>query len=392
MIIQDVDQLVCIDESDSFASSMGMAFPTDAGNAQYYEKTGDTVSKVSPSFSDANNKRLIFFPQIFSAIGNQYLTPGNNDIFTFRLNNLTAENAIIAQGTLAQFSGGTALVNGSRVWSTAEQGKAQTYAQVFKAMTHTFNGITVPALAIIGDPAYGTQADMQIYCTCNFDNGNISCKGDMEIRPRSETAFKVVIEASSSLGGNDQVIDNSSEYIMLTASLLKNGSANGVSGATFKWWKLEDKDDESKKLTAETGHPEKLKVTESMVNGHQEFVVGVVYGGSTYYASITVNDIQDQWTINKGRTVYADSQKNSTVENSNVIRLPNVVSYSPSVVDSHTGAAYSGAGSWTFNFVLKDNNKNTILTSSVVPFEVPGSTVRQYGGVNVHITATNSSI
>ena len=86
MIIQDVDQLVCVDESDSFASSMGMTFPTDAGNAQYYEKTGDTVSKVSPSFSDANNKRLIFFPQIFSAIGNQYLTPGSNDIFTFRLN------------------------------------------------------------------------------------------------------------------------------------------------------------------------------------------------------------------------------------------------------------------------------------------------------------------
>lgn len=392
MIIQDVDQLVCIDESDSFASSMGMAFPTDAGNAQYYDKTGDTVSKVSPSFSNATNKRLIFFPQIFSAIGNQYLTPGSNDIFTFRLNNLTAESAIIAQGTLAQFSGGTALVNGSRVWSTAEQGKAQTYAQVFKAMTHTFNGITVPALAIIGDPAYGTQADMQVYCTCNFDNGNISCKGDMEIRPMSETAYKVVIEASSSLGGNDQVIDKSSEYIMLTASLLKNGSANGVSGATFKWWKLEDKDDESKKLTAETGHPEKLKVTESMVNGHQEFVVGVVYGGSTYYASITINDIQDQWAINKGRTVYADSQKNSPVENSNVIRLPNVVSYSPSVVDSHTGAAYNGTGTWTFNFVLKDNNKNTITTSSAVPFEVTGSTVKQYGGVNVHITATNSSI
>jgi hypothetical protein len=392
MIIQDVDQLVCIDESDSFASSMGMEFPTDAGNAQYYEKTGDTVSKVSPSFSDATNKRLIFFPQIFSAIGNQYLTPGNNDVFTFRLNNLTAESAIIARGTLGQFAGGTALVNGSRVWSTAEQGKAQTYAQVFKAMTQTFNGITVPALAIIGDPAYGTQADMQIYCTCNFDNGNISCKGDMEIRPMSETAFKVVIEASSSLGGNDQVIDNSSEYIMLTATLLKNGSASGISGATFKWWKLEDKDDESKKLTAENGHPEKLKVVESMVNGHQEFVVGVTYGGSTYWGSITINDIQDQWVVNKGRTVYADSTKTSTVENSNIVKAANVVSYSPTVVDSHTGAAYSGTGSWAFNFVVKDNKKQTITTSSAVPFDVQGSTIKQYGGVNVHITATNSSI
>jgi hypothetical protein len=392
MIIQDVDQLVCIDESDSFASSMGMTFPTDGGNAQYYEKTGDTVSQVSPSFSDANNKRMIYFPQIFSAIGNQYLTPGANDIFTFRLNNLSSENAIIAQGTLSQFAGGTALVNGSRVWSTAAQGKAQTYAQVFKAMTQTFNGITVPALAIIGDPAYGTQADIQIYCTCQFENGKISCKGDFEIRPMSDTAFKVVIEASSSLGGNDQVIDASSEYIMLTASLLKNGSASGISGATYKWWKLVDKGDDTKVLTAETGHPEKLKVVESMVNGHQEFVVEVTYESSAYYATITINDIQDQWVINKGRTVYADSNKTTTVENSNIIKAANVVSYTPTIVDSHTGSAYSGSGSWSFGFVLKDNHGTTISTSSAVPFEVSGSVVKQYGGVNVHITATNSSI
>jgi hypothetical protein len=392
MIIQEVDQLVCIDESDSFASSMGMTFPTDGGNAQYYEKTGDTVSKVSPSFSDENNKRMIFFPQIFSAVGNQYLTPGSNDIFTFRLNNLSAENAIIAQGTLAQFTAGTALVNGTRVWSTAAQGKAQTYADVFKTMTQTFNGITVPALAIIGDPAYGTQADMQIYCTCNFENGKISSKGDFEIRPMSDTAFKVVIDATSSLGGNDQVIDNSSEYIMLTASLLKNGSASGISGATYKWWKLEDKGDDTKLLTAETGHPEKLKVVESMVNGHQEFVVEVTYESSSYYSTITINDIQDQWVINKGRTVYADSNKSTTVENSNIIKAANIVSYSPSIVDSHTGAAYNGAGSWSYNFVLKDNKGTTISTSSSVPFEVSGSTVKQYGGANVHISATNSSI
>ena len=118
----------------------------------------------------------------------------------------------------------------------------------------------------------------------------------------------------------------------------------------------------------------------------------VTYESSSYYSTITINDIQDQWVINKGRTVYADSNKSTTVENSNIIKAANIVSYSPSIVDSHTGAAYNGAGSWSYNFVLKDNKGTTISTSSSVPFEVSGSTVKQYGGANVHISATNSSI
>lgn len=388
MIIQAVDQLVCIDETDSYAASMGMLFPTDGGNAQYYNKQGDTVTEVSPQFSDASNKRLIFFPQIFSAVGNSYLTPGANDVFTFRINNISSDAAIIARGTPSTF----AIVNGSTAWSTAAQGKAQTRSQVFKAMTYTFNGITVPALAIIGDPAYGTQADMQIYCTCEFENGSVTCKGDMEIRPMGDSAFKAVITAVSSIGGNDQVIDTSTETITLTASLLKNGSANGISGATFKWWRLQDKD--STDVTKILGTSATLQVTEGLVNGHEEFVVGITYGGATYYASITINDIQDQWTINKGRVVYADSTKASTVENSNVIKEANVVDYTPTVVDSHTGAAYSGAGTWSYTFTVRNNAGTVIYTSTPVslPYTILGSVVKSNGGLNVHISASNSSI
>lgn len=399
MQITAVDQLVCISDGDSYASAMGMQFPDNAGNAQYYDvDASGNITKVSPSLADQNGKRLIFFPYLFSAVEGKYLVPTGT--CTFRINNKTSQEAVIAQGTVQQYANNAALVRGTDSWgSRVVNGSTQQVLRnaVFKTTTVTVNdgaagSITLPALAIIGDLPYGSRNDISIFCTCEIEDGSLVSKGDIEIRQMSEDNYKVVISATNSTGSNDQVINSADETVTLTASLLKNGSSASLSGATFSWHKLGEAG-----ITMQSGSQyggsrtgQSLTVTEGMVPGHAIFVCDVTYGGSTYSACIDINDIQDQYVCNKGRTVYQDSTKAQAVENSNVIRRQNVVVYTPSVTDKKSGSASAG---WQFSYKLVKND-NTVLSTSgpAASFEVSGNTVHANGGINVIITALNSSI
>ncbi len=402
MQITAMDQLVCIADGDSYASAMGAQYPDNQGNAQYYDlDASGNIIKVTPSFADQDGKRLIFFPYLFSAIEGKYLVPSGQ--CTFRINNKSSNEAIIAQGTVAQFANNGALVNGSGVWGTKMVNGASTNVlrnAVFKTTTVTINdggspstNITLPALAIIGDLPYGSRNDISIFCTCEMDEGDaLMCKGDVEIRQMSETNFKVIISAVNSAGSNDQVINSANETITLTANLLKNGSSVGQSGVTFNWHKfgesgisLQSGGNYSGSRTGQS-----LAVTEAMVPGNAVFVCDVTYNGFTYSASININDIQDQYVCNKGRTVYKDSSTPRVeVENSNVIRRSNVVVYTPSVTDKKSGGTSTG---WTFSYRLIKNDGTTLSTSSGSSLEVSGSTVHANGGLNVHISAINSNI
>lgn len=400
MQISAVDQLVCIADGDSYASAMGMQFPDNAGNAQYYDvDAAGNITNVSPNFADQNGKRLIFFPYLFSAIEGKYLVPSGQ--CTFRINNKASNEAIIAQGTVEQFANNGALVNGSGVWGTKMVNGTSTNvlrSAVFKTMNVTINdgaagSITLPALAIIGDLPYGSRNDISIFCTCEMGEGDaLVSKGDVEIRQMSEDNFKVVISAVNSVGSNDQVINSANETITLTANLLKNGSTTGLSGMTFNWHKFGEAGISLQNGGSYSGSRtgQSLVVTEGMVAGNAIFVCEVTYGGSTYAATININDIQDQYVCNKGRTVYQDSTKAVIVENSNVIRKQNVVVYTPSVTDKNTGSASTG---WTFNYRLVKND-NTVLstTNGSASFEVSGATVHANGGLNVVISAVNSNI
>lgn len=399
MQISALDQLVCISDGDSYASAMGMQFPENAGNAQYYDvDAAGNITKVTPTFADQNGKRLVFFPYLFSALEGKYLVPSGQ--CTFRINNKASNEAIIAQGTVAQFANNGALVNGSGVWGTKMVNGESTNvlrSAVFKTMNVTINdgaagSITLPALAIIGDLPYGSRNDISIFCSCEMEEGALMSKGEVEIRQMSEDNFKVVISAVNSTGSNDQVINSASETIMLTATLLKNGSSTGLSGMTFNWHKLGENgislQGGGNYAGSRTG--QSLTVTEAMVPGNAIFVCEVTYNGDTYGASININDIQDQYVCNKGRTVYQDSTKAVIVENSNVIRKQNVVVYTPSVTDKNTGAASTG---WTFSYILIKNDKTVLSTTSgAASFEVSGTTVKNNGGLNVVINALNSNI
>lgn len=399
MQISAVDQLVCIADGDSYASAMGAQYPDNAGNAQYFDvDASGNIIKVTPTFADQDGKRLIFFPYLFSAVEGKYLVPSGQ--CTFRINNKTSNEAIIAQGTVAQFANNGALVNGSGVWGTKLVNGASTNvlrSAVFKTMNVTINdgvagSITLPALAIIGDLPYGSRNDISIFCTCEMEEGSLMAKGEVEIRQMSETNFKVVITAVNNTGSNDQVINSANETITLTANLLKNGSTAGLSGMTFNWHKFGEAgislQSGGNYAGSRTGHT--LAVTEGMVPGNAIFVCDVTYGGTTYSASININDIQDQYTVNKGRTVYRDSSTPRVeVENSNVIRKQNIVVYTPSVIDKNTGTVSNG---WTFGYRLVKNDGTQVSTSSGASLEVSGNTVHTNGGLNVIISATNSNI
>lgn len=386
MIIAEIDELVVMDDGENYASSMLPIYPAGMGNAQYYREEGGVIIDVSPHFTSTN--KLVFVPQVFSALESSYISP--DGICTFRLNNLSSAEAIIAQGTLAQFRDHSALVNGTRTWGTKPNGTVLKYSDVFRASTYTINSgsqnaTEMPALEIIGDLAYGTTHDIAIYSSCSVGGASINSKGDVEIRSMVSDNYKVAISAVSSAGGNDLVINTASETITLTASLLKNGTSSGISGATYRWYKRSAPN-------TTLGTNAALQVTEAMVPGVADFVCDVTYRGSTYSDSRVINDIQDQYMINKGRRVYTDSGKTTEVESSNVIKSSYFVEYTPSVIDKTTGSAFSGQESWSFTFRQTGNDGATISTKTAATDNVTGATVKAHGGVQVKITATNTSL
>lgn len=388
MKLSAVDQLVVVSDGDSYAASMGMTYPVNGGNAQYFLEDGNgKVTEVSPVFADENGRRLIFFPQLFSAAESKYLAA--DGLITFRFNSRTSDEAVIAQGTMAQFSNGTALRSGT--WNTAAQGAtAQTYAQVFKTGVMTLgegaNAIQVPILQIIGQLAYRTKNDIAFFCTCQVGDAELTCKGDVEIRSKTADNYKVVISATSSAGGNDQVINTRSETITLAASLLHNGTAVAVAGngVTFRWYKFGEQ-------ATTLGTQSTLSVTEAMVDGVAEFVCEVTYNGSTYSSTITINDIQDQYMIDMGRKTF--NSNNREIEGTAILKPSYYVTYTPSVVDKVTGAApLELSGTWIYKFFLKNAAGTVISTTQADTLTVTGSTVKTAGGVTVVITAENSSI
>lgn len=388
MKIVAVDQLTVVDDGDSYAASMGMTYPTNGGNAQYYVADGNgKVTEVTPMFADRDGERLVFFPQLFSARESKYLEADGEIVFRF--NNRTSDDAVIARGTMAQYANGTALQSGT--WNTAAQGAtAQTYAQVFKVGVMTLgsgsNAIQVPTLSIIGQLAYRTKNDITFFCTCGVGDASLTCKGDVEIRSKTADNYKVIISASSSAGGNDQVINDAGETITLTASLLHNGTAIPVSGSgmTFSWTKFLEP------LTV-LGTQNTLQVTESMVSGTAEFVCKVTYNGSEYSSSISINDIQDQYMIEKNRVTK--DVNNNTVENTGILKAGYTVTYTPSIVDKNTGGTPTNMrGTWTYTFILKNAAGSIVSTTTAATFNVSASTVKTNGGISVIITAENSSM
>lgn len=398
MVISALDELAIMPDGENYASAMGSHFPDNAGNAQYYDvDANNNIFNVTPTFADEDGKRLIFFPYMYSAMEGKYLVPSG--ICTFRINNKDSSEAIIASGTVEQFANNGALVNGAGVWGVKNVNGAAVNVlrnTVFKTMTYTINdgaagNIVLPALAIIGDLPYGSRNDISIFCECQVGEERLLSRGEVEIRQKSEENFKVVISAVNNNGSNDQVINSASETIVLTANLLKNGSSSGVSGATYNWHKFNETGISLQNGGSYEGSRtgQSLTVTEQMVPGNAVFVCDVTYNGQTYSASININDIQDQYALNKGRVVYKDSSKNVVVENSGVIKKGYVVVYTPNVVDKNSGSVSTG---WTFNYVLENNAKEIVSSSTGSSLEVSGGTVKNNGGLYVHISARNSNI
>lgn len=400
MRLSAVDQLVVVSDGDSYAAAMGMIYPTNGGNAQYYEAQGNKVTRVQPEFANQAGRKLGMFPLLFSASEQKYIQLGETDLITFRFNNATSDSAIIARGTLAQFRNNTAVVSGT--WNTTDTGQTQqSFSNVFATGTQvitngtesTADDVEFPVLYVIGQLAYRTKNDITFFCTCQVGDSELTCKGDVEIRSLASENYKVIISASSSLENNatDTVINATDETITLTATLLKNGTSTGVSGQTYNWHKFGENgitmQDGTQYSGSRTGQT--LPVTEQMVGGVAEFVCDVSIAGSTYSASITINDIQDDYMIDMGRTT---KQGATTVENSGIIKSSYSVVYAPRVIKKSTGAQDMTAG-WSYAYQKKNASGGDAGSASGSTLTISGADVIAAGGsMGIIITATNSSL
>lgn len=119
-----------------------------------------------------------------------------------------------------------------------------------------------------------------------------------------------------------------------------------------------------------------LKLYDGAVQGTEEYFCKVVYNTHDYWGGIEVSDVHDPYYINIGRS-----------QASNLVKEGDTVTYSPTVLKREGNAVQTG---WAFTFVLRDNDKNVIRSSTGNTFTVTHTELKEHGELTTHITANKS--
>ena len=243
------------------------------------------------------------------------------------------------------------------------------------------NGQTFPALKIIGNLASADSLnDVKIYCKAKYNGLEVLCQGTIGIKETVGDLFDILINCVNEEGINDTVIDNDSEYLVLTAGFQNAGVSVAPTGA-YTWKKVAASGlvtvSHVAGVTELSNSNKTLKLYDGAVEGTEEYFCCVTHNGVEYMSGIQVSDTHDPYYILIGRS-----------SQSNLVKQGESVTYRPSVIARSTRVVQTG---WTFSFRVLDNQGVTMKTSSnAASFTVTGEEVHSYNGTNVHITATKS--
>lgn len=356
MNISAIDTLEAILDGDTIVPGMSFVLPAGVGTTQYYNPS---TKACTPDYSKESNQ-IILYPTNYSSTNGKFLVPDSGTEQWYYDNPESANAAIL------EAAGGDV---------------AETWSGLFQKTSYTVNNQTFPALKVIGNLASADSLnDIKIFCKAKYNGMEVLCNGLIGIKETVGSLFDILINCVNEEGANDTVIDNDSEYLVLTADFQDAGVSVSPTGA-YSW----------KKATAEglvdvthvagvteiSNSNKTLKLYDGAVEGTEEYFCKVVHNGVDYLKGIQVSDTHDPYYIQIGRSTQ-----------SNMIKRGESVTYVPAVLARSNRAIQTG---WNFSFLVLDNQGiNKKDASGVASFTVTGEEVFANNGTNVHIIATKS--
>lgn len=356
MNISAIDTLEAILDGDTIVPGMSFVLPAGVGTTQYYNPS---TKACTPDYSKAANQ-IILYPTNYSSTYGKFLVP-DSGTEQWYYDNPESDNAAILDA-----AGGDV---------------TDEWAGLFEKTTYSVNNQTFPALKIIGNLASADSLnDIKIFCKAKYNGMEVLCNGLIGIKETVGSLFDILINCVNEEGANDTVIDNDSEYLVLTADFQDAGVSVAPTGA-YSWKKatadgLTDVS-HAAGVTELSNSNKTLKLYDGAVEGTEEYFCKVVHNGVTYLKGIQVSDTHDPYYIQIGRSTQ-----------SNMIKRSESVTYVPAVLARSNRAIQTG---WDFSFRVLDNQGVSKKDASgVASFTVTGEEVFANNGTNVHIIATKS--
>ena len=356
MNISAIDTLEAILDGDTIVPGMSFVLPAGVGTTQYYNPS---TKSCTPDYSKEANQ-IILYPTNYSSTYGKYLIPDSGTEQWY------FDNPDSASAAILESAGGSV---------------ASAWSGLFAKTTYKVNNQTFPALKIIGNLASAESLnDIKIYCKAKCNGMEVLCSGTIGIKETVGSLFDILINCVNEEGANDTVIDNDSEYLVLTADFQDAGVSVTPTGA-YSWLKataegLADVTHVAG-VTELSNSNKTLKLYDGAVEGTEEYFCKVVHNGVEYLKAIQVSDTHDPYYIQIGRSTQ-----------SNMIKRNESVTYVPAVLARSNRAIQTG---WSFSFRVLDNQGESKKSESgVTSFTVTGEEVFSWAGTNVHITATKS--
>lgn len=352
MDISAIDTLEAIIDGDTVVPGMNFVLPAGIGKTQYYNPS---TKACTPDYTKAANQ-IIIYPACYSSGSGKFLIPSSADMMWYYDDpNTTAAQILAAKGGAI----------------------ADKYKTLFQKTTYTVNNQTFPALKIIGNLAAADSLnDVSIYFKSKFNDMEITCHGTIAIKESVGSLFDILINCVNEDGVNDTVIDNDSEYLVLTASLQDSGLDMAATGS-WGWKKATSGGlvtvSHVPGVTELSNTNKTLKLYDGAIEGTEEYFACVTHNGVTYQKGIQVSDTHDPFYINIGRN-----------QASNMVKESDTIVYTPSVLARSSRAVQAG---WSFSFTLRDNSGNTVRSATAQTFQVTGSEVHAKAGLITHIIA-----
>lgn len=353
MNISAIDALEAIVDGDTIVPGMNFVLPSGVGTTQYYNPS---TGKCTPHYPDTP---IVLYPYCYSSSTGKFLVPSSKDMMWY-LNDPDSSSSQIL---------------------TAKGGSvADKFKDRFEVTTYTVNNQTFPALKIKGNLASADNLnDVVIYFKSTFNDMEVTCHGDISVKESVGDIFDILINCMNESGVADTVIDNSSEYLVLSASLQNCGEDVSATG-TWSWMRATSSGlvavSHVAGVSELSADAKTLKLFDGAIEGTEEYFACVTHNGTAYKKGIQVCDTHDPYYINVGRS-----------QAGNLVKQSDTVTYTPQVLARSTRAVQSG---WSFSFVLRDNDGSVIRSSSGTTFSVEGAEVHEYGGLNIHISASKS--
>ena len=353
--------LYAYEDGDTITPSMGVSIDAGYGVSQYWDPNKQAV--INTDFV-AHNATL--YPLPYSSKRGQYVVPDAGGSWFY--NN--------PKGTALTFD-----ANGACTTTG--------YEKIFKQKSVTVNGLTLPALILIGNIATASDhTDKYIYYSGTFQNKEFLCQQLIPIQTAVGDSYDILMSATGADGSGDEVLSNDNDYVIYTPVFQLAGNSI-LSGVTYKWQHFSDGswvDVISQASLYVTGviaglpstSANSLTVYNAGVEGSELYRCVATYQGKTFYKVVNPTDIHDPYYIDDGCSIVGSSVKSDETP-----------TFSPVVYDRSSHTAQVG---WNFSYSKVAMNTGDVIGDSVTSksFSVPYAEIEQYKGIRVRIQATKA--